>query len=172
MLFGYTSLEDFITTLFKGVQNETIIKIITPIILGIDIIFSFVFDSVGGIWFLILLYIIDFLTGVAKSINYSIKIKKLKIANKYIPHDLLNKKLVSKRFPRFLLTMFAALMLLGLISLAGKFSIIYMPLFSIFYSIFLGQQLISIIENLSELKLISTATYKKLIKKITEYKND
>lgn len=169
MILGFKNMDDFLETLFGGVQNDILIKYIIPIVIAIDLAFQFVFDSVGGIWFLIFLYTIDFLTGFLKSLIVSTKIYKLKKSGEYIPPDLLDKKLVSKKFPRFLLTMSAALLILGLISMAGKFSIVYMPLFSIFYAIFVGQQIFSIIENLYEMGLVSYATYKRLIKKISEY---
>lgn len=168
-MFGYNSFSEFITTLFRNVNSEFLLKYIVPIILGIDLLLSFVFDSVGGIWFLVLLYVIDFITGVFKSIKNSFKIRNYKKMNIEVPDFLEDKKLKSKKFPRFLMTMFAALLILGILSIAGKFSIVYAPLFSIFYAVFLGQQIISITENLYELGLVPFSIFKKITKKITDY---
>lgn len=172
MIFGYNNFEDFLTSLFKGVTSDIIIKYIIPFILLINLAFDFLFASIGGIWFLITLYIIDFLTGVIKATYFSIQIVKLKKANLEVPKEYESKKLVSKKFPRFLFTLLASLIILSLINFAGKFSIIFYPLFSIFYSVFLGQQLISIIENFYEMKLVPLALYKKLKKKITDVINE
>lgn len=169
MFFGYSSVEDFLNLLFKGVNNEVILKWFIPVILGLNFLFDFLFASVGGIWFLIILYCVDFLTGFAKSIYYSRIIYNLKKQNKEVSEDLENKKLVSKKFPRFLFTLLAALLILTLIKFAGEYSIIFMPLFSIFYSVFLGQQLISIVENLSEMNLIPLNIVEKLKRKITDF---
>ncbi|WP_236252676.1 phage holin family protein [Echinicola sp. 20G] len=105
-------------------------------------IFQFLFQSVGGIYFLIVLYVIDFLSGVAKAIY--------------------KKELVSKKFPRFLFTMLAALMILSILKFAGMYVIVFYPLYSIFYGVFTGQQIISIAENLTELKLLPLSLLNKL----------
>jgi hypothetical protein len=65
--------------------------------------------------------------------------------------------------------MSAALLLLGILSFAAKFSVVYIAIFPIFYSIFLGQQIISITENLSEMGAIPSKFYNKLKSKITNY---
>lgn len=172
-MLGYNNFEEFITQLFKHIENEIIIKYFIPSMVIIDMVFSFLFHSTESIYFLIILYLVDFFTGVTKSIYYSTKIRNLKKNKQEIPEEYKEKQLRSKKFPRFLLTMFVALVLLSLVKFAGEYSIIFLPLYSIFYSVFVGQQLISIIENFYELKLIPTKIYKEITTKINELrKND
>ncbi|MEB2775223.1 phage holin family protein [Algoriphagus sp. D3-2-R+10] len=168
-MYGYTSGSELIKAIFKNVDNEWVIKILFPLITVIDLIFNFLFQSVGAIYFLIVLYVIDFLTGVAKSIMYSLKIRGLKKQNLSIPKELEDKKLVSKKFPRFLLTLLAALMLLSLVKFAAIHSIIFVPLYSIFYSTFLGQNILSICENLAEMNLVPYKFVTIIKRKITDY---
>lgn len=169
-MFGFSNFGEFFNSIFKNVDTNFIIKIIIPLGILIDTIFSFLFQNNEAIYFLILLYLIDFFTGIIKAVYYSLEIKRLKQINKPTDH-LENKKLVSKKFPRFLMTMLAALMILSLVKFAGIHSIIFLPLYSLFYSIFLGQQLISIAENLSEVKVLPFSIVKKLKSKITDYTN-
>jgi len=169
MLFGYQTIEEFLHTLFKGVHSEFVLKWLLPILTGTHFVFAQVFDSTAGLYFLISLYCIDFITGFGKSVKYSIKVSKLKKIGEDVPEEIYHKRLVSKRFPRFLITMSAALLLLGILSFAAKFSVVYIAIFPIFYSIFLGQQIISITENLSEMGAIPSKFYNKLKSKITNY---
>ncbi|MCH7396570.1 phage holin family protein [Belliella sp. DSM 107340] len=170
MIFGYSSFDEYIEAVFKHVNSEIVIKYLIPLILLINLVFNYLFVSAGGIYFLMILYCIDFLTGVAKSIKYSLEIVKLKKDGLPIPKEIEDKKLVSKKFPRFLLTLFAALILLSILKFAGIYSIVFMPLYSIFYAVFLGQQIISISENFFELKLIPIDVVSKLKTKINELK--
>jgi len=169
-MFGFSNFGEFFNSIFKNVDTNFIIKIIIPLGILIDTVFSFLFQNNEAIYFLILLYLIDLFTGIIKAVYYSLEIKRLKQINKSTDH-LENKKLVSKKFPRFLMTMLAALMILSLVKFAGIHSIIFLPLYSLFYSIFLGQQLISIAENLSEIKVLPFSIVKKLKSKITDYTN-
>lgn len=169
MLFGYDNFDDFLHSMFKGVHNDFVLKWVLPIFTGIHFLFTQVFDSEEGMYFLITLYCIDFITGFGKSVKYSLKVNKLLKKGEEIPNEIYHKRLVSKRFPRFLITMSAALLLLGILSFAAKFSVVYIAIFPIFYSIFLGQQIISITENLNEMGLIPSKVYNKLKKHITDY---
>jgi phage-related holin len=170
-MFGYSNFTELFNSVFKNVDTELIIKYIVPFFVGIDLIFSFLFQSTEAIYFLIILYIIDFITGVSKSIYFSIKAKDLKRVQATIPQEVKDKQLKSKKFPRFLITMLVALMLLTLLKFAGEFIIVFYPLYSIFYSVFVGQQLISIIENLHDMKLLPTEIYNKIKLKINQVKN-
>ncbi|ERM82378.1 hypothetical protein P872_18450 [Rhodonellum psychrophilum GCM71 = DSM 17998] len=171
MLFGYNSFNDLIQSTFKNVDTNLVIKFLIPIIIFIDIIFQFLFQSTNGIYFLMSLYIIDFFTGVAKSIMYSRQVNLLVKENKQVPEEIKNKVLVSKKFPRFLMTMLFALTLLSILKFAGVYVIVFSPLYSIFYAVFLGQQIISIVENGGEMKLIPFDVVKKLKQKINILKN-
>jgi hypothetical protein len=54
----------------------------------------------------------------------------------------------------------------------GVYSVVFYPAYSIFYSVFLGQQFISIVENLGEIKLLPYDIVTKLKEKITIRKNE
>lgn len=171
-MFGYNSFDELIEQTFKNISNEFVYKWLIPIIVIINQVFGYVFVSVGGIWFLIFLYSVDFLTGVAKSILYTLKSKKLKRENKEVPKEIEDKVLVSKKFPRFLLTLFSAMLILGILKFAAIYSVVYMPLYSIFYAVFLGQQIISIAENLTEMKLLPLSILERLKNKISNFLNN
>lgn len=171
MIYGYSSFNEFLESLFKHLNAE-IVKYLIPIVLIINLFFEYFFVSAGAIYFLMILYCIDFATGISKSIMYSLEIIKLKKQDLEVPKELDNKKLVSKKFPRFLLTLFSALVLLSILKFAGIHSIVFIPLYSIFYAVFLGQQIISIVENFGEMKLIPIEIVNKLKKKINQFKNE
>ncbi|MDR7130698.1 phage-related holin [Algoriphagus sp. 4150] len=168
-MYGYANGTDLVKAIFKNVDNEWVVKILFPLFTIIDLVFNFLFQSVGAIYFLIILYVVDFLTGVLKSIMFSLKIRKLNKLGLPVSKELEDKKLVSKKFPRFLLTMLSALLLLSLVKFAGIYSIIFVPLYSIFYSTFLGQQLISITENLHAMDLVPYKFIAVIKRKITDY---
>ncbi len=167
-MFGYSTFKELIEALFKHVDSALFLKYVMPFVLYINIVFDYLFQSVGGIWFLILLYTLDFITGVTKAISYSYKSYKLK--NKGLPVPILvsSNVLVSKRFPRFLMTLFAAMLLLFILNFAAIHSIVFMPLYSIFYAVFLSQNILSIAENLNELGLLRLDIVTKLKTKIGE----
>ncbi|MBC6365789.1 phage holin family protein [Algoriphagus sp. AK58] len=168
-MFGFQSFGDFFNAIFKNIDTNFIIKYLVPFGIVIDAVFNFLFQNNNAIYFLITLYLIDFLTGIIKAIYISLEIKRFKNLNKPIPESFHSKKLVSKKFPRFLMTMLAALLILTLVKFAGIHSVIFLPLYSLSYSIFLGQQLISIAENLSELKLLPFNIVKKLKSKLSDF---
>ncbi|WP_213946782.1 phage holin family protein [Litoribacter ruber] len=144
-------------------------KYLTPIIISLNIIFDYLFINAGGIYFLMVLYCVDFILGVAKSIRFSIlarRFKKEGLVEAY--NEVKDKVLVSKKFPRFLLSLLSALLILTLLKFMGLNAIVFVPLYSIFYSIFIGGQFISIVENLGEMELVSTELVKKVKQKITE----
>ncbi|NHE57964.1 phage holin family protein [Cyclobacterium plantarum] len=148
-MWGFSSFSELITATFKNIGSEFVIKYIVPIILAIDLLFKFLFISEIGVYFLMALYGIDFLTGIIKAI--------------------ITKNLVSKRFPRFLFTMLSALLILSILKYAGMFVVVFYPLYSIFYGVFVGQQIISIVENLTALKLLPLEVLNKIKSKISEY---
>ncbi|MBW3469089.1 phage holin family protein [Arthrospiribacter ruber] len=168
-MWGFDSFLQFIKTWFRFVETTVLHKYFIPVILAINFVFEWVFVSVGGIYFLIVLYILDFLTGVGRSLYFSYKISFNTKHNLPIPKKYIEKKLVSKKFPRFLITMLSTVILLGILKLAGVYSAIFLPLFSIFYSVFLGQQIISITENLHDVGIVGGKIYERLKRKITEY---
>lgn len=167
-MWGYLSFTEFIKTWFRNVDSLIIQKYLIPLLLIINTFFEWIFISVGGIYFLMVLYIIDFITGVGRSIYFSLKIKEYKTKSLSVPSIYVDKKLVSKKFPRFLLTLLSTIVLLALIKFAGIYSVIFYPLYSIFYSVFLGQQLISIVENLNDMGLLGKTIYNSLKRKITD----
>ncbi|WP_215225865.1 phage holin family protein [Echinicola shivajiensis] len=173
MFFGYDSIGELITQTFKHITNEWVIKYVIPFFILVNTVFNFLFDNyTESIYFLMIVYIIDFCTGIAKAINYSILYSNLKESNPIEADKIKDKVLTSRKFPRFLFTMLAAILILSLLRFAGVYSIIFNPLFAIFYSIFLGGNIISIGENLTELKLLPLSILNKLKKKITDYTNE
>lgn len=169
-MYGYTSFQELLKAVFKNLNNEWIIKILIPLITSIDLIFRFFFQSENAIYFLIILYLVDFITGIVKSLNYTLKIKRMKKQGLEISNDLYEKRLVSKKFPRFLLTLLCSLLLLSLLKFAGIHSIVFLPLYSIFYSVFVGQNLISIVENMVELEIVPPKLLDVLKSKIKFFK--
>ena len=170
-MFGYKGFPDLLSSLFKAVDTSLVVKYLVPFFILIDSFFKWVFVSSAGIYFLMILYCIDFLTGIGKAAYFSLKIRKYKKDNIDIPKDWEEKKLVSKKFPRFLITMLCAVLLLALLQFAGLYSVVFIPLYSIFYAVFTGQQLISITENLNEVGLVSMNILSKLRQKITDITN-
>lgn len=169
MLFGFSGIAEYITATFKYCNTLFVTKYLAPTILLIDTLFGVLFQSTGAIYFLMILYCLDFFTGVGKAIYYSFEYKRTK------DPAMNSKRLISKKFPRCFLTMLAALLILTLLNFMGIYSIIFYPAYSIFYSIFLGQQFISIAENLSEVKLIPLDIVAKLKERITNkitFKNE
>ncbi len=158
--------------LFRSIDTVFITKYLIPFFLIIDSLFTWIFVSTGGIYFLMALYVIDFLTGIGKAIYFSLKIRKHKKEGKPIPQAWEDQKLVSKKFPRVLITLFCSILLLALLQLAGTYSLVFVPLYSIFYAVFTGQQLISIAENLSEVGVVSMGILTKLKQKITDITSD
>jgi hypothetical protein len=73
--------------------------------LVLDPSFGFFFQSTDAIYFLMLLYCLDFLTGVGKAIYFSMEYRRTGDIT------MRNKILVSKKFPRCCLTMLAALLI-------------------------------------------------------------
>src|SRR5690554_5295099 len=131
MIFGFSGVGDFALSIFKGCNNTLIVKYIVPIVAFTDMVFTFLFESTGAIYFLILMYCLDFVTGVTKSIYYSLQYRRTQeIALK-------DKILTSKKFPRFLLTLLASLTILSLVKFMGIHSVVFIPLYSIFYPVFL-----------------------------------
>jgi hypothetical protein len=159
MLFGFSDFREYLCSISKNL-NTVFIHILIPLITFIDVFFSFFFHSPGAIYFLISMYCVDFVTGICKSINYTIKYRETQ-DEKYK-----SKILRSKKFPRFALTMLAALSILSMLKFMGQYSLIFLPLYSIFYPIFLGQQFISIAENLGEMNLIPYDIVEKIKKRI------
>ncbi len=170
-MYGYNNFNEFLSSWLKAITTNFYIKFLLPFFLFVDAFFAWVFVSTGGIYFLILLYVIDFITGIGKAVYFSIKIRKHKNQGLEVPEYFEDNKLISKKFPRFLLTMLSSVMLLGLLKFAGIHSILFIPLFSIFYAAFVGQQLISITENLSQVGIFSRELYTKLNSKITDITN-
>ena len=167
-MYGFKSMAEVIRCLFRSIDTVFITKYLVPFFLIIDSLFKWIFVSTGGIYFLMVLYVIDFLTGCGKAVYFSLQIRKHKKLGLPIPNEWEDKKLVSKKFPRFLITMFCSILLLALLQLAGVYSLVFIPLYSIFYAVFTGQQLISIAENLSEVGVVSMGILSKLKKKITD----
>ena len=167
-MYGFKNMAEVIRCLFRSIDTVFITKYLMPFFLIIDSLFKWIFVSTGGIYFLMALYVIDFLTGFGKAVYFSLQIRKHKKLGLPIPNELEEKKLVSKKFPRFLITMFCSIILLALLQLAGVYSLVFIPLYSIFYAVFTGQQLISIAENLSEVGVVSMGILSKLKKKITD----
>ena len=155
-MFGYTTFGELIKAIFKHFDSALVLKYLVPIVLFINTVFSFLFQSVAVIWFLILLYCLDFITGITKSLVFTYKAKKLKKQGLPVPEHIALNVLVSKKFPRFLITMFAAMILLAILNFAAIHSLVFMPLYSIFYAVFLGQNIISIVENGEQMGLFST----------------
>ncbi|MCH7411164.1 phage holin family protein [Belliella sp. DSM 111904] len=170
-MFGYTTIGELIKAIFKHCDTALYLKYVMPVVLFINTVFTFLFQSVGGIWFLIFLYAVDFLTGIAKAIYYSLKASRYKNKGLPVPEEIASKVLISKKFPRFLLTLFAALLLLTILNFAAIHSIVFTPLYGIFYAVFVAQNTISIAENLSELGLLNASILKKLKRKIGEFIN-
>ncbi|WP_339755160.1 phage holin family protein [Algoriphagus aquimarinus] len=167
-MYGFKNLTELSNCLFKSVDTVLIAKYLIPFFLIVDSFFTWLFVSTGGIYFLMILFVIDFLTGIAKATYYSLKIKKLKQQGLETPIEFEDRKLVSKKFPRFLITMLCSVMLLALLQFAGVYSLVFIPLYSIFYAVFVGQNLISITENLSEVGVVSAKIVSKLKQKITD----
>lgn len=168
-MFGYTTIGELIKAIFKHCDTALYLKYVMPAILFINTVFTFLFQSVGGIWFLIFLYAVDFFTGVAKAIKYSLKASRYKNKGLPVPEEIAAKELVSKKFPRFLLTLFAAMLLLVILNFAAIHSLVFIPLYSIFYAVFVAQNIISVAENLSELGLLDATILTNLKRKIGEY---
>tara|TARA_R110002020_G_scaffold403141_3_gene613267 strand:- start:817 stop:1332 length:516 start_codon:yes stop_codon:yes gene_type:complete len=167
-MFGYSTFKELIGAIFKHADSALFLKYIMPVVLFINTVFNYLFQSVGGIWFLILLYTLDFFTGVAKAVSYSYKAKKLRKLGSPVPEDIASKVLVSKKFPRFLLTLFAAMLLLFILNFAAIHALVFMPLYSIFYAVFVSQNILSIAENLNELGLLKIEVLIRLKAKIGE----
>ena len=167
-MFGYSTVKELIGAVFKHADSALFLKYVLPIVLFINTIFNFLFQSVGGIWFLIFLYSVDFITGVSKAVCYSYRAKSLIKLNLPVPEKISSNVLVSKKFPKFLLTLFVALLLLTILNFAAIHSIVFMPLYSIFYAVFIGQNIISIAENFSEMGLLKASLLTKLKAKIGE----
>ena len=134
-MYGFSSLSDFINTLFLKYFSPKLVGILIAIIAIIRLFFQNFFHNEHAIYFLIVLYVIDFLTGIFKSIK--------------------NKTLVSKKVPRVILTLFGALLILSITFFASQFSIIFEPVGMVFYSVFLAQQILSIGENLHQVGAIN-----------------
>jgi hypothetical protein len=167
-MFGYASFGEFLSTLFKSVDNLWLYKYVLPFLLLINSFFEWVFISTGGIYFLMVVYIIDFFTGIIKAIHNSIQVRKLKKSEQEVPKELEADKLQSKKFPRFLMTMFAAVVMLVIMKLGASFTIVFVPLYSIFYSVFLTQQVISIAENFHAVGLLEAGILKKIKTKLSD----
>src|SRR5690606_35877555 len=123
------------------------------------------FQNTDAIYFLIIMYCLDFVTGAIKATVYLREYKKTGELS------IKNKILVSKKFPRFLFTMLAALLVLTLLNFMGRYSVVFSPVYPLFYGVFLGQQFISIVENLGELKLIPYEIVTRLKQRITQSKD-
>jgi len=134
-MYGFSSISDFINTFFFKYFSPKLIAIIFGLLAFFRFIFQNAFHNEFAIYFLIILYCIDFLTGVLKA---------------YI-----RKELVSKKIPRVVLTLFGALLILSITFFSSKFSIIFEPVGMIFYSIFLAQQILSVGENLHQMGAIN-----------------
>src|SRR5688572_18662617 len=100
-MFGYKTFGELFEQVFKHFSNELVYKYIIPTIVILNTLFNFLFASVNGIWFLILLYLIDFFTGISKSIMYTIKARRYSKMGLEVPKHIQDKVLVSKKFPRF-----------------------------------------------------------------------
>lgn len=167
-MFGFNGFGEFMLTLFKGVDNLWLCKYIIPFFLLINTFFEWVFISTGGIYFLMIVYVIDFFTGIIKALHKSIKISRLKKEGKEVPEVLYNDRLQSRKFPRFLMTMFAAITMLILIKVGAMFTVVFVPLYSIFYAVFLTQQVISVAENFNEMGWLDAGIVTKLKRKLSE----
>lgn len=167
-MFGYQTFNELLKAIFKHYDSALFIKYILPAVLVINTVFEFLFQSVGGIWFMILLYLIDFITGVAKAVHFSLKAKKLRKEGLPVPVEIANRVLVSKKFPRFLLTLLAAMLLLALLNFAAIHSVFFIPLYSIFYGVFIAQNILSVAENLNEMGLLKLEVLVKLKAKVNE----
>lgn len=166
MLFGYHDTKEYATAIFKYFDTVLIAKYMAPALLVADALFGFLFQSKEAIYFLVIMYCLDFLTGAIKATSYLWEYKRTG------DPSIKDKILVSKKFPRFLFTMLAALLVLTLLNFMGAHSIVFYPVYPVFYSVFLGQQFISIVENLGELKLIPYEMVARLKEKITQSKNE
>ena len=80
-----------------------IVKYVAPVLLITDALFGFLFQSKDVIYFLIIIYCLDFITGAIKATAYLLEYKKIG------DQSIKDKILVSKKF-HVLFTMLAALL--------------------------------------------------------------
>lgn len=142
-LLGYENLNDFIQTNF-GIHSAKQ-NIILTIFGGLSsFISNYIYNDVNAVYFLLLLLLLDFVSGVWRAIVL--------------------KKFTSARMPRIVAT---AIIYCGLLSVSwhiAKFAPVYSFLPGAIYAVFAGTLFKSLIENIKDLKLLSKDNYKSILK--------
>ncbi len=146
-LFGFESMNDFLTTLFGNPNNKFIIGVFSIYGATTSFISNYIYDNAKAVYFLFFLLVVDLITAIYRSMK--------------------SKTFNSKRLGRVLIVMVSYAVTLSIAWNAGKYSLLFAPLAGLIYNGFVAVNLLSIYENLIAVNLIPTNVGVGLIKKIS-----
>jgi len=148
MFFGISSIRELLPLLFKGTGSIANF-LIWVLAITSQIITGFIWTSVAPVYFLWSLILIDFLTGIGRAI-------------------FIRKDFGSKRFPKVVLSLIGNTLMLYIAHQSSIHSnVLYYFFPSFIYSVLISTQIISIIENLTELGLFNRDIYNYLKSKVS-----
>lgn len=143
---GFTTGTDLLTTLIAPSKIVWITGLVTSLTIFIE---KYVYASADAIYFLFFLLAVDFITGVCKSI-------------------FINKDFSSKKFPRSMVSAVVYSLIFIISTGAAYHSLWFIWLPNFVYGVLLSTIIISIFENLTQLKLIDAKILTIIKNKVSE----
>ena len=145
LMLGYANFHDLISSIF-GLKLAAINFIAAMIAMFTTFITNYVWDDARAIYILLVLILVDALTGISKAIKA--------------------KTFSSAKLPRILVIMVAYTTLLGVTWNVSKVSPFYAFLPAVLYGGFVSTLIVSIFENLHQLKWIPDNIYNLVMTKL------
>ena len=147
LFVGFDSISDFVSTMV-GWKNANI-NVVIAMLAGVStFITDYIWDDASAVFFMVFLIMVDFITGVIKSI-YSKP-----------------KTFSSARLPRAFVILLSYCLLLCIGWNAAHYSILFIWLPGVIWGGLISTLILSIIENLIQLKIIDKTVFSAIIGKL------
>lgn len=146
---GFDSITDFVSTAV-GWKNHSI-NIVIAMLAGVStFITDYIWDDASAVFFMFFLVVVDFITGVIKSI-YSKP-----------------RTFSSSRLPRAFVILLSYCLLLSIAWNAAHFSVLFLWLPGLIWGGIISTLILSIIENLILLKILDKSAFSAILQKLKQ----
>lgn len=157
-LLGFTSLQDFINTLL-GVKSWGINFFFACIAAISSFFSSYIYDSSEAVWFLILLFGADLMTGIYKSY-----IRRRDDGERGVRASF--GAIKSNKLLRGFVSILMHLLLLGISWNMAKHNGVFFFLPSLVYGGIISTQFVSVLENLAEARILNSKLLNVILERI------